>query len=199
MTASDLQWYSDLKAELGGYGIQVDDISRLAKAVRGIREQDYDVNRVVTEFSNLEVLAVKKNNLQRYVWTLEARLAILNQQCSESELKLNFHNEAISKYTQLESIGFGLKELTLLWNIVNEIAEANDIPLERVTSKFVTDIEEQYDRKSWIWDKVREIADGSQQGKPGFDQVPYRIVNTTTGRSCTSKANSEWLKGAGYN
>src|SRR3954465_1598059 len=54
MTTSDLQWYSDLKAELGRYGIPVEDISRLAKTVRGIREQDYDANRVVTEFSNLE-------------------------------------------------------------------------------------------------------------------------------------------------
>ena len=100
MTASDLQWYSGLKAELGGYGIPVDHISRLAKAVRGIREQDYDVNRIVTEFSNLELLAIKKNNLQQYVRNLEARLAILNQQFNESELKLNYHNEAISKYTQ---------------------------------------------------------------------------------------------------
>jgi hypothetical protein len=66
MTTSDLQWYSDLKAELGGYGIPVEDILRLAKTVRGIREQDYDANRVVTEFSNLEQLAVKKNNLQQY-------------------------------------------------------------------------------------------------------------------------------------
>lgn len=49
-----LQWYSDLKAELGGYGIPVEDISRLAKTVSGIREQNYDANRVVTEFSNLE-------------------------------------------------------------------------------------------------------------------------------------------------
>ena len=57
MIASDLQWYSDLKAELGGYGIPVEDISRLAKTVSGIREQDYDANRVVTEFSNLEQLA----------------------------------------------------------------------------------------------------------------------------------------------
>ncbi|MGA8911839.1 MAG: hypothetical protein WB443_03165, partial [Nitrososphaeraceae archaeon] len=57
MIASDLQWYSDLKAELGGYGIPVKEISRLAKTVSGIREQDYDANRVVTEFSNLEQLA----------------------------------------------------------------------------------------------------------------------------------------------
>ena len=56
MIASDLQWYSDLKAELGGYGIPVKEISSLAKTVSGIREQDYDAKRVVTELSNLEQL-----------------------------------------------------------------------------------------------------------------------------------------------
>ena len=105
MTASDLQRYSDLKAELGGYRIPVEDISKLAKTVRGIREQDYDANMVVTEFSNLELLAVKKNILQQHVRTLKARRAILNKQCSESEIKLNFHNEATSNYTRLESTG----------------------------------------------------------------------------------------------
>ncbi len=37
--ASDLQWYSDLKAELGRYGIPVDDISKLRKTVNGMRLQ----------------------------------------------------------------------------------------------------------------------------------------------------------------
>lgn len=36
---SDLQWYSDLKAELGRYGIPVGDISKLRKTVDGMRLQ----------------------------------------------------------------------------------------------------------------------------------------------------------------
>ena len=55
------------------------------------------------------------------------------------EAKVRFHNEAISNYTNLESIGFGLKELTLLWGIVNEVSDANNIPLDQVPSKFITD------------------------------------------------------------
>jgi hypothetical protein len=43
MTAADLKWYSNLKAELRKYGIPVDDISKFAKAVNGIREYGYDV------------------------------------------------------------------------------------------------------------------------------------------------------------
>ena len=54
-------------------------------------------------------------------------------------------------------MGFGLKELTLLWNIVNEIAEANNIPQEMVRLKFITDIEEQYDKKLGFESKLEKL------------------------------------------
>src|SRR4051812_20084883 len=37
MTATELKWYSDIKAELRKYDIPVHDISKFAKAVNGIR------------------------------------------------------------------------------------------------------------------------------------------------------------------
>jgi hypothetical protein len=40
MTATELEWYSNLKAELGKYGIPIDDISEFAKAINGIRQHD---------------------------------------------------------------------------------------------------------------------------------------------------------------
>jgi uncharacterized coiled-coil DUF342 family protein len=158
MTASDLQWYSDLRSQLGSqYGIPVEDLAKFSKVVDGIRKHGYDVGKVVNEFSNLEMLVLKQKNLQQNLKNLEARIANLSQQCSITEVKVNFHNEAISKYTQLESIGFGLKELTLLWNIVNEIAEANNIPIENVTSKFITDIEDDYDKKLGFESKLEKL------------------------------------------
>ena len=128
MTASDLQWYSDLKAQLGSkYGIPVDDISIFAKIVDGIKQNGYDLDKVLNEFSNLKVLELKQNSLQQNVPALEVKLANLNYQCNMAEATLNVNTETISKYTILESRGFGLKELTLLSNIIGEIAEANNI------------------------------------------------------------------------
>ena len=158
MIASDLKWYSDLRSELGSkYGITVEDISKFAKIVHGIREYGYDVGKVVNEFWNLEVLAIQKNDLQQSVQKLEARFTDLIQQCSKAEATLNIHTQTISKYTQLESIEFGLKELTLLWNIVNEIADANNIPIQDVKLKFFTDIEEQYDKKLGFETKLGKL------------------------------------------
>ena len=158
MTAFDLQWYLDLKGKLGSeYGIPLEDISNFAKTVNGIRQYGYDVSKVLNEFSNLELLKLKRNTLKQDIQTLETKLASLNKQCSMTEAKVLFHNEAISNYTKLESIGFGLKELTFLWGIVNEVSDANNIPLDQVPSKFITDIEEQYDKKLGFESKLEKL------------------------------------------
>jgi hypothetical protein len=157
-TTSDIQWYLDLKRKLQSeYGIPLEDISKFAKAVNGIKQYGYDVSKVVNEFSNFEFLKLKMNTLQQDIQTLETKLASLNKQCYMTEVKVLFHNEAISNYTKLESIGFGLKELTLLWGIVNEVSEANNIPLDQVPSKFITDIEEQYDKKLGFESKLEKL------------------------------------------
>jgi hypothetical protein len=157
-TTSDIQWYLDLKGKLGSeYGIPVSDISNFAKTVNGIKQYGYDVNKVVNEFSNLELLKFKRNTLKQDIQTLETKLASLNKQCYMTEAKVLFHNEAISNYTNLESIGFGLKELTFLWGIVNEVSDANNIPLDQVPLKFITDIEEQYDKKLGFESKLERL------------------------------------------
>src|SRR5918912_402806 len=52
---------------------------------------------------------------------------------------------------------FGLKELKLLWITINDIALANNIPLNEAPQKFVMDIEEQYDKKLGFESKVQNL------------------------------------------
>ena len=60
------------------------------------------------------------------------------------EERINFHRQTLSVYNELEDIGFGLKELKLIWSTINEIAAANNISVHRAVQKFFQDIEEQY-------------------------------------------------------
>ncbi len=53
-------------------------------------------------------------------------------------------------------MGFGLKELKQLWHTIREIAEANNIPPKEAVSKFLKDIDEQYDDKLGFEFKVKE-------------------------------------------
>ena len=54
-------------------------------------------------------------------------------------------------------MNFGLKELKLLWNIILEIAAANNIPREQAMSKFFKDIEQQYDDKLGFESKIDKL------------------------------------------
>ena len=56
ITTFRLKWYTDLSEELRKYEIPVHDISKLVKLVNNIRQYDYDVEKVINEFSNLERL-----------------------------------------------------------------------------------------------------------------------------------------------
>jgi hypothetical protein len=71
----------------------------------------------------------------------------LNQECSTLQQLVNSYNQKLSLYDELQNMGFGLKELKLLRNTINEIAYANNIPADQAQQKFYKDIEEQYDDK----------------------------------------------------
>jgi hypothetical protein len=68
------------------------------------------------------------------------------------------HKLSLGLYYQLESIGYGLKELTLLKNTVVEIsAGISKMKPDVALKKFLKDIEEQYDRKLGFEQKIREM------------------------------------------
>ncbi len=67
ITSFRLKWYTDLSEELRKYGIPVHDISKLVKLVNNIRQYDYDVEKVINEFSNLEHLRLQRKNLEETI------------------------------------------------------------------------------------------------------------------------------------
>src|ERR1044072_165051 len=89
MTATDLKWYSNLKAELRKYGIPVDDISKFAKAVNGLRQYGYDVGKVISEFLDHESHVTRHRMLEHSVKMLQSELNYLSQQCSFAQNTLN--------------------------------------------------------------------------------------------------------------
>ena len=56
LTEGRLKWYSELKSNLKGNGIEVDDISKFAKVVRVIYEQGYDASKVVQTYTDIDTL-----------------------------------------------------------------------------------------------------------------------------------------------
>ena len=65
------------------------------------------------------------------------------------ESAIDVHSQTISKYRELEDMGFGLKEQKLLWHKVREIAVLNQMNPDEAVQKFMRDEGEQYDKKTY--------------------------------------------------
>jgi hypothetical protein len=159
ITKEDLKWYSDIKEELEKrYGIPVDDISKLGVIVNQVSQLfGYDASKVVYALSNLESL--KEEHAKYQTWTQEVKTDYygLSQEKSELQNVVASCKQSLSVYNQLADMNFGLKELKLLWNIILEIAAANNIPREQAVSKFFKDIEQQYDDKLGFESKIGNL------------------------------------------
>ena len=135
----------------------MDDISKFAKVIDNIRsEYNYDAGKVIKEFSDLELLRTNHASLQMSVNSLQGNIGKLEQEQSIYQALVNMHRQTMSKYKDLEAMRLGLKELSFLWDTLNEIAFANEIPVEKAVKKFLTDGEEQYDKKIGFNLKLRD-------------------------------------------
>ena len=139
------------------YGIPVHDISKLVKLVNNIRQYDYDVEKIINEFSNLEHLRVQRKNLQETILFLENTNRNLQEQRAGNEVFVNKHNQLINIYNHLEAMKFGIKELWFLRDTVMEIARENDIPPEEAVTKFLSDVELQYNNKLGFQSKIESL------------------------------------------
>ena len=74
-------------------------------------------------------------------------------------------------------MGFGLKELKQLWHTIREIVEANNIPPKEAVSKFLKDIDEQYDDKLGFDSKVEEKEEELAQlkNKINHNRLMFRL------------------------
>ena len=150
-------WYSNLKTELNKYKIPLGDVSLFVKAIRGLGEYAYDVDKIIAEFSEIDFL---RSQISFYISNnraLENKYVKLNEGCTSLEQTVNFYRQRLSVYDELEEMGFGLKELKLLWHTITEIAEANNISSDDAVQKFFKDVEEQYDDKLGFESKLDKL------------------------------------------
>src|ERR1051325_4452846 len=196
MTAAELKWYSDLRAELRKYGIPVDDIPKFAKAVNGLRQYGYDVVKIISEFSDHESHVTRRQMLESSVKMLKIELNYLSQQCSFAQNTLNSHIPTISGLKELETMGFGVKELKLLWHTINEIAVANNIPLNEAQQKFFKDVEEQYDNKLGFESKVQNLQ--LEINKLSEQNIKLPLVGPLLARLVQSGINEQDIINVAY-
>jgi hypothetical protein len=156
-TTSILAWYLKLKTELDRYKIPLEDVSLFVKSVSRLAQYGYDTDKIIAESSELNFLKRQLQFFRTIIPDLENKYVKLNEECTSLEQTVNFYRQRISVYDELEQMGFGLKELKLLWHTITEIAEANNISSDDAVQKFFKDIEEQYDDKLGFESKLDKL------------------------------------------
>jgi hypothetical protein len=148
-TYTELREYSNFKTELGKYGLSVDDDTRkLVRVIYGIKQRnEYDVKKVLSEYSDIEFMQDKRDMLSNLVRTLEDKIVYLQGQCSFLESQVNLHNQRLYVYDELKSMGLGIRELKIILNTIKEIAAENNISPLTARDNFIEFLEKKYDIK----------------------------------------------------
>jgi len=156
--ASYIKWFISLEQSLRqNYNIEMkQDIQSFCQLINDFKEKGYSVDAIVQEYLKSISLKGEVKTNEDKIQFLQGQISQLTKQVSFLESQINQHKITLDRYSYLESMGFGIKELHQLWNNLLEIAEANEISHRDAVSKFLKDIEEQYDSKLGFEKKVNE-------------------------------------------
>jgi hypothetical protein len=157
ITKSQLKWYSEAKEELRKYGIPVDDISKLVNLANGIRQLGYDANTILNQYCNLDSVGNEYNKYRMLLADLKKQYNTLSQQYFSLQETVNSWNQSISECSKLYGMGFGFKELKLLWHTIREIASENNIDRDEAVQKFFKDLNDHYDDKLGFESKLEAL------------------------------------------
>jgi hypothetical protein len=139
------------------YSINIkEDIQSFSQLINDFKEKGYDAETIIQEYLRSMSLKLNLKTNEDRVNDLQNQIGKLTRQVSVLESQINQHRLTLDRYSQLEAMGFGLKEIRLLWDMIGEISDANQISHREAVPKFFKDIEEQYDSKVGFEKKVYE-------------------------------------------
>lgn len=137
-----IEWNYRTKKEFEGNGIPVNEMDLFIQCVKGIKNLNYDVRKVLAKYSEYEyfvgLIESQKNiyeKMKKDIAAAEFQLAQLNPPINDKRLKL-------SKLFQLEQMGFDLEQLRYLLNTIKEIAKENNIHASTAVEKFFNDLDD---------------------------------------------------------
>jgi hypothetical protein len=150
-TVTELRESSNFKAELRSCGLSssiVDDPRKLVRVIYGIKQRRYDVDKVLSEYSDIEFMQVKRDMLSTQARRLEDKIVDLRYQYSFLESQVNLHKQLLRIYDELNLMGVELRELNILYNRINEIsAEYKIFDYKALVNEFFEFLEQRYNIK----------------------------------------------------
>ncbi len=168
---SYLQWYSSLKQELQDqYHLAIEDkYADFAKAINDFKDYDFDASTIINEYKEIKSLRQERDHIQTAISFYSPVRNELQNHVAQLQDQINYLKHTINIYNELVKIGFGLKELKQLYGTIMELSLANNIKPDEAVSKFLNDIESQYDEKMGLETTINNLK---SEKKKLEDEVP---------------------------
>ena len=142
-------WYKSLMQELKDeYGLDIrEEISTFAKAINGFKDYDYNVLDIINDHKELVSVREEIQIIQNMLEMNRPAREKLLKEIEFLEEKRIYSIQSMNTFEELQKRGLGLKELKRLLSTFVEISTANSLPDNEALSKFLNDVEKQYDNK----------------------------------------------------
>jgi hypothetical protein len=171
------QWYSNLKQELQNkYNIIIEEeFEYFAKTINDFKSYNYDIHLLLKDYRKIESLRQETRSIQDVINIRSPLKNSLLNEVSRLNDQISYLKHTINTYYQLYNAGFVLKELKQLSSTIMEISLANNISIFEAASKFLKDIEDQYDNKLGFEAKVNELKSQMEKLKDGVPEYKYYL------------------------
>ncbi|MDQ6724046.1 MAG: hypothetical protein M3Z01_07265, partial [Thermoproteota archaeon] len=114
---SHIKWFYNLEKELwDNSSIKIkDDIQGFSQLINDFREHGYDAKKIVQEYLKSLSIKLEITTHEADISRLSQQRASLNNSVLSLESQVNMHKQSLDRYSRLEAMNFGLKELQQLW------------------------------------------------------------------------------------
>ena len=156
MTCSELYLFSKVRTELAQYGLSMEtDIPKLGQVISQIKNLGCDPGYILSEFSGLRSVKFERYNIEMQIRGLKSEKSMLERDCTIFREQRSKLGQTFIVYSELNSLGFGPWEATLLRNLIYEAAKKDNISGEQAFQKLFRGLEkgldERYGTNNALW------------------------------------------------
>ena len=171
-----LQWYDFLKQTLSdNYSLNLDEeIIFFSSLINDFKTHKYNIFDILKEYKQIQSLRKEKDHIQNTIAINAPLQQDLLKEVNLLNSQLDVSRQTVKIYSELDAMGFDLKRLKQLHGTIIEIAIANHILEWDAVTKFLNDIEDQYDSKLGFETKIKELRTTMEKLK---DEIPHYKSN----------------------
>jgi hypothetical protein len=169
--SSQYRWAYWLKKELAERGLEFKSITDLVNTIEDFYALGFDAKKIVSKILEIQDLETKANSLKSEISRLQELEENESRQLKMLKQFSSTHIQASYVYGQLEYMGFGLRQLTLLHNTITELAKGNGFSESMAVNKLMDDVTKNYNLVCGFESRLEELKSETEDAEVGLTML----------------------------